>query len=113
MTASTRRKDDAMPINAHRGLVLIICIAAALLLSACVRRAELAAPVQPVATDAEGETEGPDRRETSKEYWARINATKQAAARTRALRDRLGMKNSAPAACMGPRAARGRWAHAC
>jgi uncharacterized protein (TIGR03437 family) len=86
-----------MPINAHRGLVLIICIAAALLLSACVRRAELAAPVQPVATDAEGETEGPGRRETSKEYWARINATKQAAARTRALRDRLGMKNSAAA----------------
>src|ERR1019366_4010265 len=78
-------------------LVLIICIAAALLLSACVRRAELAAPVHPVATDAGGATDGPGRRVASKEYWARINATKQPAARTRALRERLGMKNSAAA----------------
>src|SRR5450432_3105685 len=86
--------------RAHRGLVLNLYIVAALLLSACVRRAEFATPVQPVAgpaAEAEGETEGPGRRETSKQYWARINATKQAAARTRALRDRLGMKNSAAA----------------
>lgn len=85
--------------RAYLWSLLIMPIAASLLLSACLRRMPPTAPAQPLAPPAaEAETEagrpGPHR-ETRKRYWARINAYKQAAARTRALRARLGMKESA------------------
>jgi uncharacterized protein (TIGR03437 family) len=84
--------------RAYPRLLLIIPITAFLLLPACIRRTALTPPARPFAAsagEAEGEGHSTNRRETRKQYWARINAYKQAAARTRAFRARLGMKESA------------------
>ena len=77
-------------------------LAAYLLLLSCVHRAGPAAStVSPPAVKqaAEGEHEAGRRpvpaRDDRKAYWARIAAYKRASEQTRALRRRLGMKDSA------------------
>jgi uncharacterized protein (TIGR03437 family) len=74
-------------------------ILASLLLSGCLRRVTLNSPGAPaVAPSKDAKAEGAEpreHRETPSEHWSRLRAYKHAAARTLAMRARLGMKDPA------------------